>query len=813
MLRRTFVDFCHDLRFTSRQFRREPAFTAVAVLTLALGIGATTALFSVLQAVVLNPLPFRRSEQLIDIASRWQAGPGAISVGNYFVIKERARTLAGVAALGGATFNLTESGDPERVRGARVTANYFRLLGVEPGLGRFFTEDDDLPGHAPVAVLSHRLFVRRFGGDPKVVGRTVLLSGRPYQVVGVAGEELKIPNDSTEVWAPLALTAAGADFDASYLSVMARVKDGVTDEALASDVQALNRAILEAAPRDNDGRVLVAARLLDRIVGDYRLRLFVLLGAVSLVFLIACVNVASLLLARGAARHREIAMRAALGAGRWRIARQLLTEALLLSALGTIAGLALAVAALPVFVSQSPADVPRIAEAAINGQALLAASGLALMATLLAGLVPALRESRVSLAAGVGLAWRGATGHPRDWVRPALVAAEVGLALMLLMGAALLIRSAWKLEHVSPGFEAQDLLSARLALPLSAYPGEEKPAAAVAHIVSNLAGQTGVAEAAASTRPPLIGEVHYGLRIEGREAIPKNVIDSRLQLVTPRYLETLRVPLRAGRTFTDADGRGAVRVGVVSESLARLAWPGENPIGKRIACCEGGPDQPVWKEIVGVVADTRSRGLSAPALPEFYLPMNQAPSRSFEANGGSITLVARPTGMSAEALTPQVREAVRAVDRSLPLYDVATMESRVSASTALARFNRLLLSCLGFVGLTLSVIGIYSMIAYLTALRSREIGVRMAMGALPTDVVRLVLGQGLGAVSAGLVLGAVGAFAQSRVIEALLFEVSGRDPMTFLTVAGLLALFAFAASALPALRASRIDPAKTLAEP
>jgi len=803
-----------DVRFALRQLRRDRAFAAVAVVTLALGIGATTTLFSVLQAVVLNPLPFPRPEQLIDIATTSGGEPGSISAGNYFLIKERTRTFDAVAARAGASFNLAESGgDPERVAASRVTANYFALLGAAPGIGRTFTVDDDVPGEAHVAVLSHRLFIRRFGGDPSVLGRILRLNDRPYAVIGVMPEAFRLPGDPTDVWTPLGLTAAGASFDASYLSMTARLKDGMSEEALASDVQALDAAMLEAAPRDNSGRVLAVSRLLDRIVGDYRERLFVLLGAVSLVFLIACVNVASLLLARGAARQREIAVRSALGAGRARIARQLLTEALVLSVLGTIAGLVLAAAALPVFVSHSPADVPRLAEAGINGRAIFAASLLALIATLLAGLAPALRESRGGLAAFSAQASRGSAGGVRDRLRQSFVAAEVGLALMLLMGAGLLIRSAWNLEGVSPGFDASNLLAARLTLPVSGYPGEEKPAAAVSAMVEGLSSRPGVAEAAASTRPPMIGDVGYGLRIEGREPIPQNRINARMQLVTPRYLETMRVPIRAGRSFEAFDRRGTTRVMIVNETLARLAWPGENPIGRRISCCEGGPDTPVWKEVIGVVADTKARGLTVPGLPEFYLPMDQAPARSFEANGGSITLVARPSGQSVESLTPLLRETVRQVDPSLPLYDIATMESRVAASTALTRFNRLLLSSLGLVGLALSVIGIYGVITYLAAQRSREMGVRMAIGARPRDIMKLVLKQGLGAVALGFVVGGAGALAQARAIESLLFGVSGRDPLTFLAVCGVLLLAALAASVLPALRASRIDPAKTLAEP
>lgn len=805
--------FSSDVRFALRQLRRERGFSLVAVATLALGIGATTTLFSVLQAVVLNPLPFPDSERLVDIATTWQGEPGAISAGNYFVMKERARTFSAIAARAGATFNLSESGEPERVQGARVTANYFELLGVAPELGRAFTAEDDAPGGARVALLSHRLFARRFGAAPALVGRSVRLNGESYLVIGVMPETARLPQEEADVWTPLSLEAAGASFDASYLSVVARLKADSSDAALASDVQALNRAILEAAPRDNQGRLLMVSRLLDRIVGDYGQRLLVLLGAVSLVFLIACLNVASLLMARGAARQREISVRAALGAGRARIARQLLTEAFVLCALGTIAGLALAALALPVFISQGPSDLPRLREASISGPVLMTAIALALTATMIAGLAPALRESRAGLTAAAAQASRGSAGGLRDRVRLAFVAAEVGLALMLLMGAGLLIRSASNLEAVDPGFDPGNLLAARLALPRTDYPGEEKPAAAVARMVENLSAQPDVAGAAASTRPPLIGDVDYGLRIEGREPIPQNRINARMQLVTAGYLETMRVPLRAGRTFSAADRRDTARVMIVSETLARLAWPGESAIGKRIACCEGRPNEPVWKEVVGVVADTRARGLAVKGFAEFYLPMDQAPSRSFEANGGSITLVARPAGLKAEALTPMVREAVRRFDPALPLYDIATMESRLSASSALVRFNRLLLSCLGLAGLALAAIGIYGVIAYLTSQRSREIAVRLAIGASSRDVVGLVLGQGVGAVALGVVFGALGTFVQGRAIEKLLFGVSGRDSLTFVAVAGVLLAVAVLASALPALRAARIDPGKTLAEP
>ena len=805
-------DFANDVRFAVRQLRRDRAFTLISVLTLALGIGATTTLFTVLDAVVLTPLPFPHSERLVDIASEWQGSPGAISVGNYFVMKGRARTLESIAARSSATFNLSEGGEPERVLGAHVTASYFDVLGSRPALGRSFTEGEDAPGQARVAILSHGLFVRRFGSDPSVIGRSIRLSGSPYTVIAVMPKEFNLPGDDTQIWTPIAF-GNERSFDAHYLSVTGRIAPGASREQLSDDLRGLNVAIHEAAPRDNDGRTLVAARLIDSIVGDYRGRLLVLLGAVWLVFLIACVNVASLLMARGAARQREIAVRAALGASRMRIVRQLMTEALVLSLLGAIAGVILAAITLPLFIAQSPSDVPRLAEARINPTALLAAVAGAIVATLIAGVVPALRESRSGLSKGASQASRGSTGVVTDRVRQAFVAVEIGLALMLLMAAGLLVRSGSNLDRVPAGFDSTNLLSARLALPTAAYPGEERPAAAVARMAASLAAAPGVSDAAASTRPPLIGDVNYGLRIEGRDPGPQSRINGRMQLVTPGYLELMRVPLRQGRMLAANDRRDSPRVMVISETLARKAWPGESAIGKRIACCEGTSAEPAWKEVVGVVADTRARGLSSPGLAEFYMTMDQAPRRAFEANGGSITLLARAGNGQAETLAPAFRTAVREEDPDLPLYDIATMASRVSASTSVTRFNRLVLSCLGALGLTLAAIGVYGVIAYLVSQRTRELSVRMALGAQSGHVVRLVVGQGLSAVAIGVLLGGAGVFVQGRAIETLLFGVSGRDPATFSGAALVLLLFALAASAAPAWRVTKIDPSKALAEP
>lgn len=801
-----------DARYALRQLVRAPGFFAAAVLTLALGVGGTTAIFGAFDAVVLRPLPFQEPERLIDVATAWQGGPGAVSVGNFVVMQQHARAFAGLAARNPATYNLADGGAPERVLGARVSHDYFRVLGVGPALGRVFGADEDQPGHERVVVLSQRLFVRRFGGDPGLVGRTIHLSGIAHDVLGVMPARFQIPGDETELWTPIAFTAEQrVMFDAHYLGVLGRLRPGVTGEQLAEDLQRVAAEMVRAAPKDNEGRALLSAPLLERVVGDSGRRLTLLLTGMALVLLIACVNVANLLLARGATRARELALRAALGAGRARLVRQLLTEAFVLSALGAAAGVALAAVLLRVVVAQGPPDVPRLAEAALDARALAVASAIALLAALVSGLWPALHAAGLDLHDALGRGARGVAGGVGGRLRRALVAAEVALALMLLMGAALLLRSARNLDLVPPGFDATDVLSARLALPSSAYPGDEQPARAFARLVDGLREAPGVAAAAASSRPPLIGEVSYGLLPEGRPPEPRYRINSRLQLVTPGYLELMRVPLRQGRLLEAADRRDGPRVMLVNETLARTAFPGESPIGKRIACCEGDDQNPAWKQIVGVVADTRARGLDKSGFAEFYLPMEQAPARAFDAIGRSVTVLARPRDGAPESLVGALRESVRALDPALPLYDVATMASRLRRSTAPMRFNSILLATLAGVGLLLSAVGLYGVIAYLVSQRTREIGVRIALGALPRHVVALVLKQALGALLAGLGVGMLGCLAQARAFESVVFEVSARDPFTLAAVVALLLAVGLLASALPARRAAALDPTRALA--
>lgn len=801
-----------DLAFAGRQMARAPGFTALATSVLALAIAGTATIFGAFDAVVRKPLPFPGPERLIDVATTWQGGPGAISVGNFLLIQREARSFARLAARNSITVNLADAGEPERVVGARVSHDYFEVLQLAPSLGRSFGAQEDQPGRERVVVLSQRLFVRRFGADPGIVGRTIHLSAVPFEVLGVMPAAFEIPGDDAELWVPIAFTPEQrVMFDAHYLGVLGRLRPGVGLEQLADDMRRVSFALERARPSDNQGRILVTARLLDRVVGESGQRLVLLLSAMALVLLIACTNVALLLLARGTARAREIAVRAALGAGSGRIVRQLLTEALSLCGLGALAGLLLASVLMPLFVSLCPPGVPRIGTATVDGRVIAVACAAALLATVVAGLVPALRAARWSGTGELVRSARGIEAVSQDRLRQGLVAAEIALAMMVLTGAGLLLRSGRNLDRAQPGFDPRDVLSARLALPAAAYPGDQEPARAFERLLARLRQAPGVAAAAASSRPPLVGDVSYGLLPEGRVPDPRNRIDSRLQLVTPGYLELMRVPLREGRLLTAEDRRGGPRVMVVNETLARRAFPGGSALGRRIACCEGDNQHPAWKEVVGVVADTRARGLGQPGFAEFYLPMDQAPARSFDAIGRSVTIVARARDGMPEALLGALRQAVREVDPALPLYDVATMASRLRSSTAVVRFNASLLATLGGVGLLLSAVGLYGVIAHVASRRSREIGLRMALGALPLQVVALVLRQGLGPLLAGLLAGTLGCLAQARAFESLLFGVGTRDPLTLAAAGVLLLAVGLVACALPARRAARLDPTRALA--
>lgn len=800
-----------DAGFALRQTGRRPGFTALAAATLAVGIGATTAIFSVLQAVVLRPLPYADPDRLMVVATTWRGSPGAVSVGNYLYIAEHQRTFEGLSAVHYRNQTIDGQDGPERVVAARVTHEFFPVFGIMPLLGRTFSAAEDVPGEDQVVVLSNRLWRRSFGSDVGVLGRRIRVSGVSREVIGVMPPAFDATADSEELWVPIAFTPENrAMYDEHYLSVYGRLRPGTSLAQAGADLDRVVRELIRDHPRENQERGSRVWPLVDEVVSDYRGKLAVLLAAVSLVLLIACANVVNLLLGRGAARSGELALRAALGAGRWRIVRQLLTESLLLAMLGAAAGLAVAWGALRLLLVAAPPGVPRLETARVDGPSLAFAALVAVLSSLVFGLAPALAAASVDLRSGLNEGGRTTTSSPRrDRLRRVLVGAEVALAVTLLVAAGLLVRTGINLSRVDLGFQPDGVLTARVTLPRSVYLGHEKPARAFEAMQAGVAAGSAVQAAALVSPGPLSPGGTNGLVPEGRAPDPRNMIEGSLQIVSPGYFEALRIPIKAGRGFGPLDMRDAPRVMVINEELARVAFPGEDPIGRRISCCEDAPE-PAWKEVVGVVANVRSHALGAPPQPQFYLPLDQVPVEAWDWIGRTMTLVARTPQPSAAAAV--IRDAVRAVDPAVPVYDLTTLDERRRSVMAQERFSALLLSVLGGIGLGLAGVGIYGVIAHFVSLRTREIAVRLALGASPREVVGYVLSQGLRPVLIGATAGLLGAFAAGRALRAILFGVGSMDPSTIAAVLPLLLAVAVAACVVPARRATRVDAARALAE-
>jgi predicted permease len=814
MLRREyFTELRQDVTFAVRQLVAHPAFSLIAVLTLALGIGATTAIFSVVNAVVLRPLPVREPDRLAYITSNIAGEWADVSVGNYTFLARNQRSFSSVAAYYYSNFNLAEGESAERTLGARVTASFFEVFGVRPVVGRVFTAEEDQPGREQVVVLSHRLWQRRFGGDRGIVGRDIRINGQPYTVLGVMPSSFDLKTEREDLWVPAAFTPKQkVMYDESYLTVVARYRDGVTPEQAAEDLERVATALRPMDRIDVDIQ-LRADSYVAEFVGDYKTRLLVLLGAVGLVLLIACGNVANLLLARSAARGREVAIRAALGAGRGRIIRQLLTESAVLAVVAAAIGLAIAWSGLRTLVALVPPGVPRIEQASIDGMVLSFTLGLALVSSLIFGLAPALRASRTSLSESLKEGGRGSAGtRGRDWLRSALISAEVALAVLLLVGAGLLIRSALEMQRIKPGFDPKGVMTARLSLPAAEYPDATRVVATFERLVEEVSHAPGVRAAGVATMIPVSpGGNGNGLLAEGKPVDLKYAIQSELSIVTPGYFQAMGIPIVRGRSFDAADRLGAQRVMIINEALAEALFPGQNPLGKKVGCCEMGPDEqtPDYKVVVGVTANLRTQGLSEEVRNEFYLPAAQAPAVAWDWIQRTMYIVARTSG-EPEALASALRQAVMRIDPDIPLYSESTMEKRMVQSASTERFNTLLLTLLGVIGLILSAVGIYGVIAYFVTQRTPEIGVRMALGATPWHIVRLVLRQVVIPVAIGVVVGLGASAAATRVLTAYLVGVQPTDPLTLVTVVAVLAAAALLASFLPARRAAGVDPTQAL---
>ncbi len=800
-----------SLRYAVRSLRRSPTLVGAVVGTLALCIGAATAVFSVVYAVLFRPLPFADPDGVLLVREVWRGSPGSMSAGNWADIKREGGLFQHLVPMQAASVNLAGADLPENVTGARVGADFFTMLGVAPALGRSFLPEEDRPGSDGVVVLSDGLWRRRFGADPAIVGRDIRIDGAPRRVIGVMPRALDYTVYGEELWVPVAFTPERlAEHDEHYLLVLGRLRPGVALAQVQPELDRLARSLRETFPEDNAERELAATRLHEELVRDYRPRLFILLGAVGFVLLIACANIANLLLARATARARETAIRAAIGAGRGHLLRHALAETLVLAAAGGALGVLAAYWGVAGLVAIGPEDVPRLALARVDAPVLGFVFLLTLLSGLIFGLAPATRMAAQLPQDSLKEGGRSATAGRRDRLRSALVVGEIALALVLLTGAGLLIRSAVALDDVHAGFDPRGVLVARVSLPAIGYDTPERSEQSFARIAERLEQAPGVTAAGLVSSAPFEDGSSNGLIPEGRSFDLASSIQADLRLVTPGYFQTMGIRLLRGRAFTAEDRAGAPLVMVINETLARQAWPGEDPIGKRVACCEPGPDgSPSWKVVVGVVADVRARGIGEAPPPEFYLPMAQAPAAAWQWIDRTMTLAVRTQG-DPVTLTGAMRDAVWGVDRSLPVYAIGTMDDRRIASLASSRFSTMLLTVFGGIALLLAAIGVYGVISYGVTQRTQEIGIRVALGAGQGRVLRLVVGHAAALTAAGLALGLAGALLLSRFLGNLLYQVSPTDPPTLAAGIVVLSLVALSAAVLPARRAARVDPAVAL---
>jgi len=798
-----------DIQYGVRVLLKRPGFAAVAVLTLALGIGANTAIFSVVNAVLLRPLPYEGAEQLVRIGGRdlRKAGesPGTFSPPDFYDWRARGTgVFEAMAAIDGSSPSLTGAGEPERIQAAKVSANFFSILRATPAAGRAFLPEEERRGNHYVVVLSHALWQRRFGGDPSVVGRQIELTGEKVLVIGIMPREFQMPRftgydyEEPELWIPFApdlqnWSRGGRSVDAG----IARLKPGVQVEQAQAEMDAVGRQLQEQYPKSNATAGVKVVSLYEQLVGASRPALLVFVAAVGFVLLIACANVANLLLARSAARHKEIAIRAALGASRGRVVRQLLTESVLLALAGGGLGLLLAMWANDLLLALSAGAIPRIEHAGLDARVLLFTFAVSTLTGIVFGLVPALQASKTDLNETLKDGGRtSAASAGRGRVRALLVVSEVALSLVLLVGAGLLIKSFVRLRGVDPGFDAGNVLTMTVFLNGTKYPRDEQHPVFFDGVVERARSLPNVEHVGLVSNLPISGNWdRLPIYPEGQLIAEGEAQDTEEYMVNADYFRALRIPLREGRIFGVEDRTVAPPVVVISESTARRYWPNESAIGKRLKI--GDASNP-WLHVVGVVGDVRHYGLDKPPSMQVYLPHTQRPSQQ-------MTIVVRSQG-DAEAQTAAVREQVWAVDKDQPVYAVKTMQQYVADSIAERRFSMLIVGVFALVALLLAVVGVYGVMSYTVAQRTHEIGVRMALGARAGDILKLVIGQGMLLALAGVAAGLVAAFAVTRAMSSLLFGVSAADPLIFSSVAALLATVALAACYLPARRATRVDP-------
>ena len=791
-----------DMRYGLRTLLAKPGFTLVAVVTLALGIGATSTIFSFVNGILLRPLPYQDSERLVlidETAVKRGMSSAGVSFPNFVDWREQNGVFAGVAAYDDRSFALTGGGgEPEQLSGGIVSANTFELLGVRPMLGRTFRSDEDGPDQSDVVILSHGLWERRYGANSSVVGQTIVVNNRAREVVGVMPLGFKFP-ETAELWIPLTPEVKGWTRNDHGISAVGRLKPGMSLEQAQADMSAVARRIEEQNPVTNEGMGVNLIPLRDGLVGGYRKALLLLLGVVGLVLAVACANVANLLLARASARQRELAVRAALGASRWRVFRQLLTESLLLGVTGGALGLLLAMWGLDLLLAAIPIDLPFWMKFTLDWRVLGFAAGTALLTSLIFGVAPALQASRVDINETLKEGGRGGAGASRHRLRRALVIVEVALSLILLISAGLMMRSFLRLQQVNPGLNAENVLTLRVSLPNAKYDVPEKRQDFFKQLLERTRALPGVQSAGAISYLPLSGG-GWGrsITIEDHPVVSVGQAPSINHcVITPDYFRAMGITLLTGRDFTEADSRDAAKVTIIDERLAREYWPNESPLGKRVRFGPPEDNEP-WHTIVGVVGEVKHESLNLTQRKSVYLPHAQV-------SIGGMALVVR-TRANPESLAAAVRSQVKELDPNQPVTAVSTMSEVVSRSVWQPRLYAILFGVFAAVALLLASVGIYGVMSYAVTQRTHEIGIRMALGAQRGDVLRLVIGQGMWLALVGIGIGVLASLGLTRLMQSLLFGVGATDPGTFAGVAALLTAAALIACYIPARRATKVDP-------
>jgi predicted permease len=812
------MELWQDIRYGSRMLLKSPGFTLVVVLTLALGIGANTAIFSVVNFVLLRPLTYSNPDQLVMIWERnlkkgWNESP--TSFGNFVDFRDSAKSLD-VAAFTDTNFNLTGGETPERIPGLRVSAQLFSILGVNPMRGRVFLPHEDKPGSGRVLILSYELWQRSFGGNPNLVNQTVQLDGQNYTVVGVMPPDFKFPPsfsatvgsseetvNNADLWVPLTTDDVPLVRDIRNLKMIARLKPGVTAPQAQAEINAIASQLEKGYPDVNAGLESHVISLHEQVTGDIRLALLILLSAVNLVLLIACANVANLLLAKATSRQKEIAIRTALGATSPRLLRQLLTESVLLGVMGGLLGLLFAIIGAKTLVAFVSTNLPRLKDLGFDSKVLLFTLAISLLTSLVFGLAPALDAAKVNLNEALKEGGRSSGSSSRNRLRGLLVIAEIALAVVLVVASGLMFRSFMRLQSVSPGFNPQNLITLEIELPEARYHADQQQRAFQAQLVQRIEAIPGVQYAGTVDNLPFSGNAfNSSFMIEG-QPIPAAPDRPRAfyRVISPKYFLTMGIPFHRGSGFTDRDSADVPGVAIINDAAARKYWPGEDPIGKRIK--RGRPESKnPWLTIVGIAGSASQLSLREDTQPEIYVPYLQNSSRTF-------TLVAR-TASDPRTLAGKLRQEVWATDKDLPVSSMKLMEELISKSVAQPRFYVMLLSIFAALALILAAVGVYGVMAYSVTLRTRDMGIRMALGARPRDIFKQVLGQALLLTLIGLAIGLVLGVVSTRVMSSLLYEVSPVDPLTLGATSLLLLAVALLASYIPARRATKVDPTVAL---